>query len=303
MDKHKLAFLEHNGLWSRSLILIGLWAVGFFVATAFSAAVMFLANRNMAGLVTESATPAFLRTLQFLQSLFLILLPAILMACFISPTPWKYLGLTKAPSLRQIVLTIISMLLMVPFMNQIIVWNEAIRLPESLAPIEEWMRTKEDAANLMINQILDTRHWGGRIVNLLLVGVMAAVSEELFFRGLLQNLFFDKWHKRLLAVLLSAFLFSAIHLQFYGFVPRFLLGAYFGLLLIWTGNLWLPILAHFINNACALIQFYIEQNTEGNQLMQAASTDILSDGMNWLMIGSSILLFAYTAFCIKKSGA
>ena len=94
---------------------------------------------------------------------------------------------------------------------------------------------------------------GGFIVNLLMIGVVAAVGEELVFRGILVRLFREWTGNIHLAVFIPAFLFSALHLQFFGFLPRLLLGVFLGYLFVWTGSLRVPIIIHFINNAFAVI--------------------------------------------------
>jgi len=127
------------------------------------------------------------------------------------------------------------------------------------------------------------------LFNFLLIAVIAGLGEELFFRGILQKIF-SEWRNAVLAIWLAAFVFSAIHLQFYGFFPRMLLGAFFGYLLYWSGNLWLPILAHTINNGLAVIFYYLKFN--GYQVV-----DIDTIGTNetvYLGVISAVL----TAICI-----
>lgn len=289
------ASLQHDGLWMRLFFLLGTIAVGLLVTIACS----FICLQFSGSLIGGTT---MLRVIQFVQSMSIFLMPAIVMGYCISGHPWKYLQLNRWPSGAQVLLTIVSMVVMAPFMNQIITWNESIKLPESMSAIEMWMREKETTAADTIALILNTSSWGVRVINLFLVGVVAAVTEELFFRGMLQNIFLDKWHKKLLAVLLSAFIFSAIHFQFYGFVPRFLLGAYFGLLLVWTGTLWIPILAHFINNMLALIQYYIEQAPQGKLMVEELETYLSITWMAILFCIISLMLFLCVAFFIKKSG-
>ncbi len=100
----------------------------------------------------------------------------------------------------------------------------------------------------------------GFLVNLLMIAILPAIGEEFFFRGILQRLF-SEWFKNIhVAIFITAFIFSAIHFQFFGFFPRFLLGLYLGYLFYWSGNLWIPIVVHFINNALVVILAYISAN-------------------------------------------
>lgn len=136
-------------------------------------------------------------------------------------------------------------------------WNMSIEFPESLKSLGDWMRQQEDQ-NAEMTKILtnfksfDTFLWG-----LLVIAVIAAVGEEFVFRGLLQNELFRSSGNIHVAIWVSAILFSAFHLQFFGFLPRMLLGVLFGYLYYWSGNLWVPIIGHFFNNGFLLTMFYL----------------------------------------------
>ena len=91
----------------------------------------------------------------------------------------------------------------------------------------------------------------------MLIAILPALGEELFFRGIVQRIFISWTKNPLLGIIIGAFLFSFMHLQFYGFIPRFYLGIIFGLIYFWSGSIWLPILAHFLNNAAAVIILFI----------------------------------------------
>ena len=119
------------------------------------------------------------------------------------------------------------------------------------------MRKMEDQAQIFSEVFLNTATIQGLIINILLIGVLAAVGEEIFFRGLLQNLFLKGTGNAHVAIWISAFLFSFIHFQFFGFFPRMLLGAMIGYLFYWSGSLWAAILAHFINNAVSVVAYYL----------------------------------------------
>jgi len=95
------------------------------------------------------------------------------------------------------------------------------------------------------------------LFNIFMIAIVAAIGEELIFRGVIQKIF-ARWTGNIhLAIIITGFLFSLIHLQFYGFFPRWLLGVMFGYLMVWSGTLWLPIFAHFVNNAVAVLVSYL----------------------------------------------
>jgi hypothetical protein len=95
-----------------------------------------------------------------------------------------------------------------------------------------------------------------------MIAILPALGEELLFRGLIQHLISRWFRNSHVAIFGTAFLFSFIHFQFFGFVPRFLLGLYFGYLLFWSGSLWLPIVAHLINNGLAVFYYHYAGNSE-----------------------------------------
>jgi hypothetical protein len=131
--------------------------------------------------------------------------------------------------------------------------NSYLSLPEGLSFLENWMKNAETQGEMITEAFLSTTSISGLLVNIFMVAILPAFAEEILFRGALARLFKD-WTKNVhLAVFLSAFLFAAIHMQFYGFLPRFLLGTALGYLYFWSGSLWLPIVAHFTNNFLSVI--------------------------------------------------
>ena len=150
--------------------------------------------------------------------------------------------------------------------------NQQMTLPIFLEPLEQWMKTAEENAALLTEQFLSVTTISGLIINILLMALLPAVSEELTFRGVLQRLFQAKGERRETrdervphtAIWCSAILFSAIHMQFYGFLPRMLMGALFGYMLVWTGSLLVPILMHFTNNSMAVILYFVALRADGD---------------------------------------
>jgi len=120
--------------------------------------------------------------------------------------------------------------------------------------------------------------------NIFLIAILPALGEELFFRGAIIRVFQD-WRGFKTAIWITAFIFSAIHLQFYGFLPRLLMGAFFGYLLLWSENLWLPVTAHFINNVVAVVFYYLKFN--GYKL---PDIDAIGTGNTlWIGIASGVM--------------
>jgi membrane protease YdiL (CAAX protease family) len=137
------------------------------------------------------------------------------------------------------------------------VWNMHWEFPEFLRGFQTWAREKEDLSAKLTEAMTNFNSLSEVLVGVLVIALLPAIGEELVFRGLIQNEFFRGSGKIHLSIWASAFVFSAIHLQFFGFIPRLLLGALFGYLYYWSGNLLVPIFAHFFNNAFSVIMIYL----------------------------------------------
>lgn len=193
-----------------------------------------------------------------IQNLCVFIIPTLITASLIATNPSKFLNLKTIPKLGVVLSATIIMVVATPVLNYIIAWNESIKLPTTLNWLEEWMRYNEDSAKAVTDQLLRNSNIFSLILTILTVGVLTGAGEELFFRGALQGLFSSRKGANVhISIWLTAFIFSAIHFQFYGFVPRLLLGAYFGYLVYWTGSLWTPIIIHALNNSSVVITEYL----------------------------------------------
>lgn len=129
-----------------------------------------------------------------------------------------------------------------------------------LPPFLKWMRDSEDNAQKLTTAMLHMKTVWSMFFNLFLVGFLTAVAEEVMFRGCLQTIF-TRWTKNThAAIWITAILFSAFHMEFFGFLPRMLLGALFGYFVAWSGSIWPAIWAHFINNGTAVVVTYLYQH-------------------------------------------
>lgn len=210
-------------------------------------------------LAGNTSNTNFLKIVQAGSSIGMFVIPALLMGV-IERKPYRYLDF-KTPVYPQLWFIIIGiMFFSAPIFEQAIKINERLVLPDALSGLENWMKAKEAELERLTRIFLsDTTYWG-LFMNLLVVAVIAAVGEEFLFRGCLQGILMRWFRNPHAAIWITAVVFSAIHLQFYGFLPRMLLGALFGYLLLWGKNIWLPVLAHFINNATAVISaFYLQR--------------------------------------------
>ena len=188
-----------------------------------------------------------------LQCVLAFCLPAFILSRFSSNSPLNWLDLTRAPKLRAIIGVLIVYIVSMPVMEWLIDWNANLHFPESMASVENLLRDWEDSSEAATKILLDAHGWVAVTVGVLVIGVLTGFSEELFFRGGLQGIFSRSSMGRGAAVWMAAIIFSTMHFQFFGFVPRLLMGVFFGYLLVWTGSLWVPMFAHILNNSAVVI--------------------------------------------------
>ncbi len=153
----------------------------------------------------------------------------------------------------------------------VIEWNESIHFPDFLKSFENWARAKEDELAMVTKMFTQFHSVWEFITAFIVVGIVAGICEEFLFRGIIQNEFYKGTNNIHVAIWTSAFLFSLIHVQFFGFVPRMLLGALFGYLYYWSGNLLVPMFAHFVNNGFSVLMIYLNQ--KGVVAMDMESTE------------------------------
>lgn len=173
----------------------------------------------------------------------------------------------------------------------VIEWNMNLDLGQFSAAFEEWASAKEEQLRELTEYLTRFESVGALLVGLLVIAVLPAIGEELVFRGLGQRMFQGLTHSPHAGIWIAAFLFSFIHLQFYGFFPRFLLGALFGYIYYWSGNLWYPIFAHFVNNGFTLIMLYLYQQKATDVNVEA--TEVVPLGTALLALGVTVILLFY----------
>jgi uncharacterized protein len=178
----------------------------------------------------------------------------------------------------------------------IIEWNQGVVFPESLKGIEKWMKESEESAGELTKFLTDFKTPSQLIVAMVVVAVLAGISEELIFRGVLQNITLRAFGNPHVAIWFAAFVFSFIHLQFYGFFPRMFLGALFGYLYYWTKNIWIPMFAHFVNNGFTLLMAYLYSTKAVNVNIEDTKSVPLSMALGSLLLTALILRWFYQKF-------
>lgn len=276
---------SHSGLGSRILQLAG---ISLFFMLLFSMISLWITNGDLSDISS-------IKLAQFLQSVGLFVIPPFMLAYLWSEKPLQYLQINRKPFSKDVLLAIIIMFSAVPAINLLGEINHAIHFPESFSWIENQLIDMEKRAEDLTLRMLDVDTVGGLLINLGLIAIIPAIGEELFFRGILQQILQNKV-KAHAAVWITAIIFSAIHFQFFGFIPRMLMGALLGYLFLWTGNIWVPVAAHFTNNAAAVLYYYFK----GDGAQQALDLENIGKSETYFAGIISMVLVAVLIYYFRR---
>lgn len=213
------------------------------------------------------------KLIQILSSLGSFVLPAFLFSYLFEGDLFSYYKFKNPTGMAPMLLVILMMVSVIPFINYMAEINMKMELP--IKALDQMLRTLENAAEEMMVAFTATKSIGGLLVNLLMIGVIAAVGEELIFRGLIQRLMTDMIKNVHVAILVTALLFSAFHFQFFSFLPRFVLGIILGYLMYRGQSIWYPILAHFVNNAMGVVYYYFNSRGRADDMLEEIGTSTL----------------------------
>lgn len=210
--------------------------------------------------IADLSDPESIRVLKYFQitqSFGLFIVPSLVLAWLFHGHVAEYLLLNKKSASPSVLMVVALVFFSLPFVNFIAGWNSRMQFPASLENLEVWMKNAEERAAALLEVFLKVDSIGGLLFNLFMIAVLAGIGEELLFRGVIQRIFTSWTRSHHWGVWISAILFSALHMQFYGFVPRMLLGVMFGYLLVWSGSMWLPVIAHIFFNAISVIGIHM----------------------------------------------
>lgn len=273
------SLFKNSGFWVKLMwfiVITIVFTMIFSVLTTLSASIIF-GRENVISMSVEA-----LQYSQSLLSVGIFIMPAVFFAFFFQDkNVFNALALNKAPRLKSLLISIALMVVSMPMVSFLEEINLAMKLPKFLSSLEDWMRSEEETAKMLTEKLLVDQTLSRYLINVLVIALIPAIGEELFFRATIQkNLLSDSANIRgWLCVVISAAVFSSGHLQFFGFLPRFLLGALLGFMLLYTKNLWVPVICHFFNNFMATTTYYIKSDdkvVEQSQFMEYNAVIILS---------------------------
>jgi uncharacterized protein len=300
----KKEFEEYNTEPKRNIFASLLLLIGFIM--------LGLVSGNLAGIVIslplfeadyESMVAAFMdptSSPNSRQALLIVQACSSLFGFILAPLAfWKFIEKKSISTIfhnsyLEIALILLVGVIVISFMlanSLVIEWNMNLDLGQFSAAFEEWASAKEEQLKELTEYLTRFESIGGLLVGLLVIAVFPAIGEELVFRGLGQRMFQGLTGSPHAGIWIAAFLFSFIHLQFYGFFPRFLLGALFGYMYYWSGNLWYPIFAHFVNNGFTLIMLYLYQQRATDLNVEATESVPLVTALLALLVTIALLFY------------
>lgn len=259
-SNNMLESLRVRSPWTQLAIFLGLLGGAFILISLIMLGVLVGKDINPAD--PDFSKPGVLSTMKLLQglsSLVIFLLPAWLYAVIsFENRPMFHLGIRRPVNNNMYIIAVLCIFAAFPFVFWLGELNNSIHLPE-------WMKGMEKNASKQLEAFLKADDIGDIILNVFLIALLPAVCEEICFRGALQGIIHQILKHPWIAILVTAFLFSALHFQFQGFFPRMFLGVVLGALYWYSGSLWPSILAHFVNNATQVIAVsnapeYIQKN-------------------------------------------
>ena len=249
MDMKDNFFTEN--LRQSSGMRVFIFAIIFLVCTLLGAAV---------AAVMASGGDLMLKLAQGISSILMFVVPPIVYYYITRRDhPMQQLGFREvaSPAGLLLITSVLLMFISLPVTNQLTTWNEALKLGGPFEKLETLMKNLEDKAAAVTERMLNVDTIGGLLLNLIVIALIPAIGEELTFRGVLQQALTRKMKNPHVAIILSAAIFSFIHFQFYGFLPRMFLGILLGYMFYITGSLWTSMLMHFLNNGTAVVLYFL----------------------------------------------
>ena len=261
-----------------SLITIGLW--------------MIMTGRPVLGMAQDIFNPKYYNAIMWMQAvstLFMFFLPVYFFALICYRNPSKFIGFNTRISSRQLLIVLAILILTFPLSGALAELNKIIPIPKAWEikfKAMEASRAAQEAALININS------FARYIMSMFIIALLPGIFEEVCFRGGLQNIL-NRWFKGpWIAIILTAFIFSIIHISYYGFLVRFALGVILGLVFYYSGSLWLSIIFHFLYNGVQVTALYVLNGQGANE-----TKDIEENFPIWAgVIALILIIYAFIKF-------
>ncbi len=298
----KLTASRENPAASSLLVIIGLFLIGFlFVGSIVQVLMIMSVGASMSDISGSngdfSKLPnAWLGMIlgQGFGSFFGFIGTAWLYWKIIEKKSWKDLNFEKIPTLAVFGMVVLIEIAFMGFNGWLQELNQAFSFPESLKGLEAVLKGMEDKLAETTKFFTNFTSFWQFLLSFLVIAVIAGIGEELIFRGLIMRKLLLGTGNPHIAIWVSAFIFAAIHFQFYGILPRMMLGVLFGYFYLWTGNIRVPIFAHIFNNGLAVTIMYLHN-------IGIVKTDLESmDNVPMVIVGFSLIATIGLMFLLKN---
>ncbi|MFW5645091.1 MAG: CPBP family intramembrane glutamic endopeptidase [Bacteroidota bacterium] len=287
------------------LIVLASWLVFQLLALLTGAFFFDVGIQEIQAALNDYQDPvniAYQKYLQSVISLGMFVVAPLIIAFSLSDNILKYFRLDYYPGHSVAFLIALVMTLSLPMNNYFTYLNGQLSLPEGFSGIQDYMEDKEQQAQQVFERFLNVRGIWPLLINILVIGIIPSIGEELLFRGVLQKIFI-KWTKNaFLGVFITSLAFAILHFQFLSVLPRFVLGLILGYMFVWTRSLWMPIIAHFVNNTLAVVYYHLMYNNkigEGIENVGKPENDPVYAILSIVIV--SVLLFVIRRIMIEKA--
>lgn len=236
-------------------------ATGFFLLNIAISSIFF---KDLSGILIDKSleiTPQSItqfKWAQLISSTIIFILPALTFGYFSSPTMFSYVGMRKNLSALLLMLSIVLLFAIQPFAS----WLGTVNAKINFGSLQKQLEEMEAVYTRVMQTFLQMKTPGDLIINLVIMALLPAIGEELFFRGSLQKVLLRMSGKPWLAIFISSMVFALLHGTFFKILPIFLLGIMLGTVYQVTRNLWYSIIIHFLNNGIAVLAIYYASKSE-----------------------------------------
>lgn len=272
----------------RIFIFVALIIVGLILGTVIG-----LLYTLFSGNAADSL--ASLRFMQISSQIFTFVLPPIIYAFLVKENPIKSLGFSES-TILWLFIGIAMIYAILPLNSVFAEWNAGLKLPESMSSLEKLMKEMQDSATEIMEKLVNVNNIGGLIINLIMIAGLAAFGEELIFRSIIQTSLIKICKNAHIGIFIASAIFSFIHFEFYGFLPRLVLGLLLGYMFYYSRSIWIPMAMHFVNNGTIVVLYFLNN-------VKVINIDVESFGQTNIavLILSIIAMIVLSYFSIRLS--
>lgn len=285
-----IGHLRVKSPWSQLGVFLGLFGAFFFIGSMIMLIVMLAMGIPVAELGkmdwSQPKLLSVMKLVQALSSVLMFLLPAFFYSLItFRRRPFYFLGAKRAERSSSYLLAVVAMVVAFP----LVVWLGNIN---QLIPLPQWMIDLEKDATKQMEAFLKAESFKDVVINVVIIALLPAICEEICFRGALQRIVINITRSPWVGIIITSIMFSALHLQFQGFLPRMFLGVLLGAIYWYSGSIWPGVAAHFVNNAVQVVAVsyfpeYIAKNPEMPVILAPVSAVLTGLALWKLKSGSS----------------